>query len=360
MNDVVVSAGSPVPATVAGASPMRQAGPAAFVPTQPQKAAIVLSLIEPASAAELLQQFSEATIMQFAKAVSDLRPVPPHLVEAVVNEFLTELGDSSDVRGGIEQVREFLEQFLEADAIDRIVGELHGRNGGSVWSRMADAPVDAGANFLSLEHPQTVSIILARLRPDVAARMLEQLDNEFGQIVVLRMSNAPNLTAAALADLEETIDSEFLSVISRRSAATKPAELLGNLMNNVTGSARDRFLAHLEEKDAAFAQDVVREMFTFADIAERVPPTAVPMVVKAVDEEQLLIALRYARDTENPSFDFIIASLSKRLSERIVEDLDAMDEVREAEGESAGMEMTNLIQQMAKKGEIKLIEPDYD
>lgn len=331
-----------------------------FSPTRPQKAAIVLSLIDANSAADLLKDFNERTLLQFAKAVSELKPVPPRLVEQVALEFLSELSERTDVKGGISQVREFLGQFLDADNVERIIQELNGEDIRPLWERLADAPIDETVSLLALEHPQAVAVILSRLRPDKSAAVLERLETDFAQLVVLRMSKAPSPVPSVIRDVEDVLDEDFLSVISRKSSAIKPAELIGTLMNNVSGAARDGFLQHLEEADASFAQDVAREMFTFADIVERVPPMTVPMIVKDMEEERLLIALRFARDSNNPSYDFFMGNLSKRLSERLAEDIDSMEEVKEKDGEAAQMEVTNLIQKKAKMGEIKLIEQEFD
>lgn len=355
MNDLIIRPDSAVAPQGQNAN-----GKTGFQPNKPQKAAIVLSLIEPADAAVLLKDFNEETLVSFAKAVSELKPVPPRVVEQVALEFLAELGERTDVRGGVEQVREFLGQFMDSEEIDRIVGELTAQDIRPVWDRLVDAPIASTAAFLALEHPQTVAVVLAKIRADKSAAILEHLEVELARTVVSRMSKAPRPLPGVLKNMEDVIDSDLLSVISRQSTATKPAELIGNLMNNVSSAARDGFLKYLEEEDASFAQDVQREMFTFADIVDRVPPNAIAMVVKDAEEETLMIALRYARDSSNPSFEFIMGNLSKRLSERMEEDIDAMDDVKEKEGEAAQMEITGMIQKKAKLGEIKLNEVEVD
>lgn len=326
--------------------------------TRPQKAAIVLSIIDPSDAALLLKEFSETTLLNFAKAVSDLKPIQPSTLNDVVLEFLGELGDTTDVRGGVQQVRKFLEAFMEGDDVDRILEDLMGQQNRPVWDRVGDAPSAAAATYLGLEHPQTVAYVLSKLRSDKAAAILERLDREFGQAVVLRMSRVPSLSEHIIGLVSTAIEKDFLSAINRQSGAIKPAELIGNLMNNVSSVAREEFLANLEEADATLAQEVTRVMFTFADIAVRLAPMDVAKIVKEVEEERLLIGLRLAKDTDNPSYDFIISNLSKRLSERLVEDIDAMDPVTEKDGEPAQMEVINIIQKKAKMGEISLYEPE--
>lgn len=352
MNQLVAN-----PPDVVGA-PILPAAPAGL--TGAQKAAIILSLVEPADAAEILKELSESALVSFAKAVSDLKPITADVLNGVVMEFLLALGESSDVRGGIDQVRSYLGQFMEDDAVNQIIDDVIGQKNRPVWDRFGEAPVDATAGFLALEHPQTVAVILGKLKADKGAQILELLDQELAQNVVMRMARVPSIDSGTLKIAEEAVSRHFLSAIQRQSNTIKPAELIGNLMNNVGSEAREGFLAFLEESDASLASEVARVMFTFADIASRLPVTAVAGLVKDVEEERLLMALRHARDTENPSYDFVMSNLSKRMSERLAEDLDAMEQPKEKDAEAAQMEIVNLIQSKAKMGEIVLYEPEVE
>lgn len=323
-----------------------------------QKAAIILSLVDPADAAEILKELSEDALLTFARAVSELKPINAEALNAVVIEFLLELGESSDVRGGVDQVRAYLSQFMEAEAVDNIINDVMGQKNRPIWDRFAEAPMDAAVGFLELEHPQTIAVVLGKLRSDKAAQVLELLDEELARNVVMRMSRVPTLDPETLTSAETAIDQHFLSAIQRQTNAVKPAELIGNLMNNVGSEARDKFLAFLEESDSTLASEVTRVMFTFADITTRVPTNGVAGIIKDVEEESLLMALRHARDTENPSYDFIMSNISKRMAERFGEDIEAMEAPKEKDAEAAQMEIVNIIQRKAKMGEIQLYEPD--
>lgn len=325
-----------------------------------QKAAIILSLVDPADAAEILKELSENALLIFARAVSELKPINAEALNAVVIEFLIELGESSDVRGGVDQVRAYLGQFMDDDAVNNIINDVMGKTGRPIWERFAEAPLDAAVGYLELEHPQSISIVLSKVRADKSAQILEMLDTELAQNVVMRMSRVANLDPETVAAVEEAVDRHFLSAIQRNTNAVKPAELIGSLMNNVGSDARDGFLAFLEESDSALAAEVSRVMFTFADITTRVPTNGIAGIIKDVEEEKLLMALRHARDTENPSYDFIISNISKRMAERFTEDLDAMEAPKDKEAEAAQMEIVNIIQRKAKMGEIQLYEPEVE
>lgn len=329
-------------------------------PSYSEKAAIILSLLDPEDASQLLREFSPDSLLKFAKVINSLKPVPQAVMIDVVTEFLMALGEETNVRGGQDQVRKFLSQFMEPADVDRILTDISGGTNRPVWERLGEAPNDKAAAFLQLEHPQTVAIVLSKLRPDKAAAILEELDRELAQGAVLRLSRVPTLDEAVIKKVEQTIDNDFLSAIKRQSGGVKPAELIGDLMNNVSGAAREQFLENLGEANQELQSEVLKVMFTFADIATRVATTDVAKLVKEVEEEQLMIALKYALDSGNPSFEFIMGNLSKRLSERLTEDIEAMEPVKEKDGEAAQMAITGVIQRLAKMGEFKLIEVDPD
>jgi flagellar motor switch protein FliG len=114
----------------------------------------------------------------------------------------------------------------------------------------------------------------------------------------------------------------------------------------------------MEESDPKLAQEVQRVMFTFADIATRVAARDVAQVVRAVDEPMLLTALKTALAVDDPSAEFILGNVARRLSERLREDLEAMPEVRQKEGEQAQAEVVAAVRRLAQQGQIKLIELD--
>jgi flagellar motor switch protein FliG len=323
-----------------------------------QKAAVVIVALGPDVAAEVLRALGEAKIRRFASAVSRLKGVPHAVVDAVVQEFLGALGDELSVRGGLDEARRFLGEVLDDESLARVLEEVDARSGRSVWARLADAADGPLAQWLASEHPQVACMVLTKLRAQQAARLLERFESGFAQDVVLRMARAPSPDPAAVDILKTAIERDFVSVIERTQGARKPAELIAGLMNHVSSTARDGFLGRMEEDDPKLAQEVQRVMFTFADIASRVNARDVGKIVKEVEEPTLLTALKSALAAENPSADFILGNIAKRLADRLREDLEAMGDVRQKEGEAAQAELVNAIQTLARRGEIKLIEID--
>lgn len=353
MNDLVVREEPTVPEVPVKIEPQ-------FTPTPPQKAAIILSVLDTESAVGILQEFNDLTLRHFAKAIMDLEAVTHDVLDDVIDEFLGLLGQGSGVRGGVDQAKRMLGGVMEEDKLSRLLDKLENPDKGVVWDRFSNVAPSEASHFLQLEHPQTIAFIISRIRADRAAGVLEGLPREMAQEVVLRLSRVVAPEDAVMNLVERVVANDFLSVINDRSSSVSPAEMIGNLMNNVSSSVRDEFLDYMQTENAELAQDVLKVMFTFADISTRVQPNDIAKIVKEMPEDRLIIALRYAQDQSNPSFDYILSNLSKRLSERLAEDIEALDGVKTKDGEAAQMETVNLIQAKAKSGDIVLNELDAD
>ncbi len=324
--------------------------------SQSQKAAIVLSVLDPADAANMLKGLDESSVLKFARAVSDLKPMPPHVLNEVVHEFLAHLSNLTDVRGGVDQVRSLLAGVMDDVEIDRIVAEITGNIKRPIWDRFGDAPANLAAAYLQLQHPQTVSYVLAKLKPSKAAAILEEIEREVANTSVIRLARIPTLDDDVQSILHATLDSDFLSTLSRKTNNILPEEVIGNLMNNVSTEAREEFLKFLADTNEELANNVIKVMFTFADIATRVRPNEVTFFTKEVEDDELLIALKHAQESGNPTFEFVISNMSKRLAERLNEELEAMEPPVAKEAEALQIKIVNIIQRKAKMGEMSLIE----
>lgn len=337
--------------------PPRAEAPPAVRITPIEKAAILLAAVGPDIGGGVLRDLAESDLMRFAKALSGLGRVGREVLDAVIVEFLEALASGPDVAGDTEAARKLLRAVLDEDEVARL---FEGRRGShrTVWERLNDTPLGPLATFLQAEHPQTAALIVSELRPEVAAGALEKLDRAFAQSVVLRLSRVPSLDAPIAAAIQGAIERDFLSVLQRNLSKRRPAELIAGLMNNVSSEARDGFLAHLEGEDPALAADVQRTMFTFEDIPLRVSPRDVAAILRDVPEDVLLAALKLAVGQGSATPRFIFDNLPRRLSERYADDVENMLDVPRKEGEAAQIEITKTIQNMARAGQIRLLDKD--
>jgi flagellar motor switch protein FliG len=319
---------------------------------------MILTAVGPELASEFLRDLSRPDLQRFAQAVNKLGPISQDLLDAVVVEFLEMLTTGSDVWGGEQAARKLFAGFMSEDEIARLLegGGIGPRR--TAWDRLNETPIQALANFLQGEHPQTGAVILSEMRAEIAATVLERLDRGFAQAIVLRLSRVPALDFAVSSCVQAAIDRDFLSALQGNLSKRRPADLIAGLMNNISIEAREEFLGRLEREDSTLAQDVVRTMFTFDDIAVRIHGRDVATILRDLEDEVVLKALKLGEAQNSPSVPFMLQNIPRRLSERYVDDLANMTEVSRKEGEVAQIEITKAIQIMARAGSVRFIEKD--
>ncbi|HRW16489.1 MAG: hypothetical protein KDJ78_05935 [Rhodobacteraceae bacterium] len=332
---------------------------AELMPPPIQKAAMILTAIGPELAAGFLRDLGEADMERFARAIGNMGKINQDILDAVIMEFLDLLTTGPEVAGGEKAARKLLAAVLDDDEeIDRLVAGRRRSEIRPIWERMNDSPVTALASFIQGEHPQTAAVIVSEMRPEVAASVLERLDRSFAQSIVLRLSRVPTLDAPVLASIQAAIERDFLSVLQRNLSKRRPADLIAGLMNNISTEVREGFMGFLEAEDSSLALDVQRTMFTFEDISLRLHGRDIAGVLRDIPEEDLLKALKLGELQGSATVAFVLENLPRRLSERYVEELAALEDVTRKEGEAAQIEITKAIQAQAKDGTIRLIEKD--
>jgi flagellar motor switch protein FliG len=328
-------------------------------PAPIEKAAMILTAIGPELAAGFLRELGEADMERFARALAGLGKIDQEVLDAVIAEFLDLLTTGPEIAGGSKMARKLLAAVVDdEEEISRLIEGRARSEVRSVWERLNATPVPTLASFVQAEHPQTAAVVLSELRPEIAASVLERLDRGFAQTVVLRLSRVPTLDGPVADAIQSAIERDFLSVLQRNLSKRRPADLIAGLMNNISTEVREGFLAYLEGQDATLAQDVQRTMFTFDDIAVRVHGRDIAGILREVPEEVLLQALKLGEAQGSGTVAFILENLPRRLSERYVEDIAALEDVSRKEGEAAQIEITKTIQAQARAGAIRFIEKD--
>jgi flagellar motor switch protein FliG len=103
-----------------------------------------------------------------------------------------------------------LEKVLGKDRVDNIMEEIRGPAGRTMWDKLANVNESVLANFLKNEYPQTVSVVLSKIKPEHAARCLGQLPEAFAMEVIMRMLRMESVQKEILDDVERTLRSEFM------------------------------------------------------------------------------------------------------------------------------------------------------
>ncbi len=314
----------------------------------PEKAAVVLlSLGEEHTV--LWQQLDDEEIKEVSQAMAGLGTVTAHVVEEVLVEFVSGIGGSGSLMGSYEQTQRLLASFMPGDRVDALMEEIRGPAGRTMWDKLGNVNEAVLANYLKNEYPQTVAVVLSKIKPDHASRVLTALPEDFALECVQRMLRMEPVQRDILDKIEQTLRTEFMSNLARTSKRDSH-ELMADIFNSFDRQTEARFIGALEERSRDSAERIRALMFVFEDLS-RLDPGGVQTLLRAVEKDQLGLALKGASDALREMF---FSNMSERASKIMREDMDSMGPVRLKDVDSAQMTMVQVAKDLAARGEIML------
>jgi flagellar motor switch protein FliG len=316
--------------------------------TGPEKAAVVLlSLGEEHTI--LWQQLDEEEIKEVSQAMAGLGAVTATVVEEVLVEFVSGIGGSGALMGSYEQTQRLLASFMSGDRVDALMEEIRGPAGRTMWDKLGNVNEAVLANYLKNEYPQTVAVVLSKVKPDHASRVLTALPEDFALECVQRMLRMEPVQRDILDKIEQTLRTEFMSNLARTSKRDSH-ELMADIFNSFDRQTEARFIGALEERSRDSAERIRALMFVFEDLS-RLDPGGVQTLLRAVEKDQLGLALKGASDALREMF---FSNMSERASKIMREDMESMGPVRLKDVDAAQMTMVQVAKDLAARGDIML------
>jgi flagellar motor switch protein FliG len=284
------------------------------LPTLRDLGALLLALGEEHSL-RLWEMLDEEEIREISQIMSNLGTVSAVLVEKLLIEFVSQMSTTGSLMGSYESTERLLQRFLDGEKVGQIMEEIRGPAGRTMWDKLANVNESVLANYLKNEYPQTVAVVLSKIKPEHAARVLSALPEEFALEVVQRMLRMESVQKDILDKVEQTLRIEFMSNLAR-TAKRDSHEMMAEIFNNFDRQTESRFITALEERSRNSAERIKALMFTFEDLVG-VPETALRDLLGAVDKKTLALALKGASDGVKTH---IFKAMSSRAVEMLKED----------------------------------------
>ncbi|NOG71825.1 flagellar motor switch protein FliG [Roseicella sp. DB1501] len=317
--------------------------------TGPQKAAALMLALGEEHAAALFARMHEDEIRDLSAAMASLGTVPAAAIEELCREFGENLGQAGTLIGSYESTERLLLKTLPKDRVAQIMEEIRGPAGRTMWDKLGNVNEAVLANYLKNEYPQTVAVVLTKVRSDHAARVLSLLPEGFAMEVVMRMLRMETVQKEALEGVERTLKAEFMSNLAR-SQRRDAHEMMAEIFNNLDRQAEGRILAALEERNRESAERIRGLMFTFEDL-QRVDGAGLQALLRAVEKDKLALALKGASEQLREMF---MRNLTERASKLLRDDIAALGPVRLRDVDEAQATIVLLAKDMAAQGQIQL------
>jgi flagellar motor switch protein FliG len=317
--------------------------------TGPERAAVLMLALGEQHGAKIWNLLDDDDLRQISIVMSTLGNVDAAMVEELLLEFVGRLSASGAILGNYDATERLLQQYLPPERVGGIMDEIRGPAGRNMWEKLANVQEEVLANYLKNEYPQTVAVVLSKLRPEHAARVLAILPEDLSLDVVNRMLKMEAVQKEVLERVEATLRTEFMSSLSqtrRRDAH----EVMAEIFNNFDRQTETRFMTSLEEANRESAERIKSLMFTFDDLV-RLDAGSAQTLMRQVDKDKLGVALKGATEGVR---EFFLKNMSTRAAKMLVDDMQALGPVRLRDVDEAQTLLVNLAKDLAAKGEIIL------
>ena len=312
-----------------------------------EKAAIFMLALGEEHTARIFEHMDDEEIMEISQTMANLGKVSANVVERLFIDFAEQMSSTNNLVGTMDSTERLLTKVLGKEKVSQIMEEIRGPAGRTMWEKLGNVNEEILANFLQKEYPQTVAVVLSKVTPDHAARVMALLPENFVMEVIHRMLRMEAVQKEVLEDVEKTLRTEFMANLSRTQRRDSH-EVMAEIFNNLDRSVETRFMEELERITPESAEKIRSLMFTFEDLA-KLDPAAIQTIIRAVDKDKLPLALKGATESLR---DLFFSNMSERAAKIMKEDMGAMGPVRLKEVEESQQYVVNVTKDLEARGEI--------
>jgi flagellar motor switch protein FliG len=314
-----------------------------------ERAAIVMLALGEDHSQRIWEMMDEEEIKEVSQVMSNLGSISASLIEKLLVDFVSQMSGTGSLMGSYESTERLLAGILPQEKVGTIMEEIRGPAGRTMWDKLANVNESVLANYLKNEYPQTVSVVLSKIKPEHAARVLGALPEEFALEVVQRMLRMESVQKDILDKVEQTLRVEFMSNLAR-TAKRDAHEQMAEIFNNFDRQTESRFITALEERNRDSAERIKALMFTFEDLG-KLDPGSIQTLLRGIEKDKLGLALKGATDGLR---DVFFSNMSERAGKILRDDMEAMGPVRLKDVDEAQMRMVNVAKDLANRGEIMI------
>ena len=318
-----------------------------------QKAAIFLMSVSEDTASKIFTQMDDEEIKELSGVMSQLGQVSAEIVERLFVEFSEQMSASGVVVGTYDSTERLLTKALGKGKVDSIMEEIRGPAGRTTWDKLGNVSEEVLATFLKNEYPQTIALVLSKIKSDHAARVLMTLPEELSLDVIMRMLSMEAVKKDVLDGIERTLRTEFMTNLAKTQRRDSH-EMLAEIFNNFDRTTETKFMGQLEQRNPESAEKVRSLMFTFEDLA-KLDAVGIQALLRVVDKDKLSIALKGSSEKIKGMF---FSNMSERAAKILKEEMESKGPVRLKDVDEAQHGIVAQAKEMAAKGEIVIASED--
>lgn len=319
--------------------------------TGAEKAAILLLYLGNEVTSKVFEHLDDEDIKKISKSMAKLGHVPRTAIMEVVGTFTEFINPESGIFSqGEDFVQKILEKALGPVKAEMLMEELKASSYGDLVDLLASMDSKSIANFLSQEHPQTIAVILAKLKSKQTSEIISMLPQELQAEVVLRIADVEQVSPEILQEIDEVLKREIKSMGGVQRYKVGGVEKVVDMFNHFDRSKEKQILDKLDVLSPPLAEIIRKHLFTFEDVFQ-LDDRSIQSIMREVSNDTLTLAMKTSPDEVKEK---IFKNISSRAAEMIKEDLEVMGPVRLSDVDKAQSEIIKIVRKMEEEGKVVL------
>ena len=206
-----------------------------------EKSAILLMSIDEENASRIFNMMDEEEIKEMSSVMASLGTVSSDTVERLFMEFVEQMSAAGVLIGTYDTTERLLAKALGKDKVDSIMEDIRGPAGRTTWDKLGNVSEEVLATYLKNEYPQTIALVLSKVRPEHAAKVICEFSEDLAMEVMMRMLAMDPVKKEVLDGIEKTLRVEFMSNLAKTQRRDSH-EMMAEIFNNFTNLGRRNYI----------------------------------------------------------------------------------------------------------------------
>lgn len=318
-----------------------------------RKAAILLVLLGDDAASAVCKNLPQEELRQLTQEITELDYISPEIASQVLEEYhrLT-LTQEYLAQGGVDYATKLLVKAFDegtADTLLKQVVQAQEASAGNLDTLQKADPRQL-AKFVEEEHPQTIALVLAHLKPKPATELLKLLSDSVRAQAVTRLAEMQQFSPEVAAKISVVLHNKLEALGEQNRRAYAGVTAVADLMNRMELTVSKSILETIEQKDPKLSLAIRNSMFVFDDFLT-VPDASIREFLGQLDKKTLAIALKGAsEDLKNHFFK----AMSSRAAQMLKEDMEVLGPLRARDVSQAQQEAVDTARKLESQGKLML------
>lgn len=321
--------------------------------TGTEKVAVLLLALGKNKAEALLRRFDPEELKLLTRSTSDLRPISASDLEVIVQEFADKFATGMNFVGTGQEVEDLLSSVMSDQPPPPEVPPQFEDE--PAWSRIVELSDDVLYPYLLKEHPQTLALILSKLEPALAAKIMSNFDGPLRNNVLRRMLSLKRVSDEATSMVEQTLREDLLATVIQVEGPD-PRSAIAGILNKLDRAQTDELLLSLAEIRPDDAKALKKMLFVFDDLVN-LSLKARTAVFDKIPMDVVVLAL----NGSTPEFQgYVLSALSGRGRRMVEAELQGNSVRPPRDVAQARQTIVDSVLKMAAQDEIKLDTAEED